>query len=58
MFTVIRYSLRSSRGAIIGWGIGLAVLAIMMGRRKIRPDHWRLRHYQVAHLSTRPDIVV
>ena len=31
MFTVIRYSLRSSRGAIIGWGIGLAVLAIMMG---------------------------
>ncbi len=31
MFTVIRYSLRSSRGAIIGWGIGLAVLGIMMG---------------------------
>jgi ABC-2 type transport system permease protein len=31
MFTVIRYSLRSSRGAVIGWGIGLAVLAIMMG---------------------------
>jgi len=31
MFTVILYSLRSSRGAIIGWGIGLAVLAIMMG---------------------------
>lgn len=31
MFTVIRYSLRSSRGAIIGWGIGLAALAIMMG---------------------------
>jgi ABC-2 type transport system permease protein len=31
MFTVIRYSLRSSRGAILGWGIGLAVLAIMMG---------------------------
>ncbi len=31
MFTVIRYALRRSRGAIIGWGIGLAVLAIMMG---------------------------
>ena len=31
MFTVFRYSLRNSRGAIIGWGIGLAVLAIMMG---------------------------
>ena len=31
MFTVIRYSLRSSRGVIIGWGIGLAALAIMMG---------------------------
>ncbi len=31
MFTVIRYSLRSSRGAIMGWGIGLAILAIMMG---------------------------
>ena len=31
MFTVIRYSLRNSRGAIIGWGIGLAALAIMMG---------------------------
>ena len=31
MFTVIRYSLRSSRGAIIGWGIGLAALALMMG---------------------------
>jgi beta-exotoxin I transport system permease protein len=31
MFTVILYSLRSSRGAIIGWGIGLAVLALMMG---------------------------
>jgi ABC-2 type transport system permease protein len=31
MFTVIRYALRKSRGALIGWGIGLAVLAIMMG---------------------------
>ncbi len=31
MFTVIRYTLRRSRGAIIGWGIGLAVLSIMMG---------------------------
>ncbi len=31
MFTVILYSLRSSRGAIIGWGIGLAALALMMG---------------------------
>jgi ABC-2 type transport system permease protein len=31
MFTVIRYSLRKSRGAIIGWGIGLAALAITMG---------------------------
>ncbi len=31
MFTVIRYTLRRSRGAIIGWGIGLAALAIMMG---------------------------
>ena len=31
MFTVIRYTLRRSRGAIIGWGIGLAVLALMMG---------------------------
>ncbi len=31
MFTVIRYTLRRSRGAIIGWGIGLAILAIMMG---------------------------
>ncbi|MEN8171939.1 MAG: ABC transporter permease subunit [Chloroflexota bacterium] len=31
MFTVIRYSLRNSRGAVIGWGIGLAALAIMMG---------------------------
>lgn len=31
MFTVFSYSLRKSRGAIIGWGIGLAVLAIMMG---------------------------
>lgn len=31
MFTVIGYSLRSSRGAIVGWGIGMAVLAIMMG---------------------------
>ena len=31
MFTVIRYSLRKSRGAIIGWGIGLAVLGLMMG---------------------------
>lgn len=31
MFTVIRYTLRSSRGAIIGWGIGLAALALMMG---------------------------
>ncbi|MGB2896674.1 MAG: ABC transporter permease subunit [Anaerolineales bacterium] len=31
MFTVIRYTLRRSRGALIGWGIGLAALAIMMG---------------------------
>jgi len=31
MFTVIRYTLRGSRGAIIGWGIGLASLGIMMG---------------------------
>ena len=31
MFTVIRYSLRKSRGAIIGWGIGLAALGLMMG---------------------------
>ena len=31
MFTVIRYTLRRSRGAIIGWGIGLAALGIMMG---------------------------
>ena len=31
MFTVIRYSFRSARGALIGWGIGLAALAIMMG---------------------------
>lgn len=31
MFTVFRYTLRRSRGAIIGWGIGLAVLSIMMG---------------------------
>lgn len=31
MFTVFRYTLRKSRGAIIGWGIGLALLAIMMG---------------------------
>jgi len=31
MFTVIRYTLRRSRGALIGWGIGLAVLSIMMG---------------------------
>lgn len=31
MFTVIRYSLRKSRGAIIGWGIGLALLGLMMG---------------------------
>ena len=31
MLTVIRYTLRRSRGAIIGWGTGLAVLAITMG---------------------------
>ncbi|MBT3239975.1 MAG: ABC transporter permease subunit [Chloroflexi bacterium] len=31
MLTIIQYTLRRSRGAIIGWGIGLAVLAIMMG---------------------------
>ena len=31
MFTVIRYSFRSARGALIGWGIGLAALALMMG---------------------------
>ena len=31
MFTIIRYTLRRSRGAIIGWGIGLAALGIMMG---------------------------
>ena len=31
MFTVMRYTLRRSRGALIGWGIGLAVLGIMMG---------------------------
>jgi ABC-2 type transport system permease protein len=31
MFTVIRNALRKSRGAIIGWGIGLAALAILMG---------------------------
>ncbi|MFV9675732.1 MAG: ABC transporter permease subunit [Anaerolineales bacterium] len=31
MYTVIRYTLRRSRGALIGWGIGLAALAIMMG---------------------------
>lgn len=31
MATVIRYTLRRSRGAIIGWGIGMAALAIMMG---------------------------
>ena len=31
MFTVIRYTFRRSRSAIIGWGIGLAALAIMMG---------------------------
>ena len=31
MFTVIRYSFRSARGALIGWGIGLAALGIMMG---------------------------
>jgi len=31
MFTVIRYSFRSARGALIGWGIGLTALALMMG---------------------------
>jgi ABC-2 type transport system permease protein len=31
MFTVFRYSLRKSRGAIIGWGLGLAALSLMMG---------------------------
>lgn len=31
MLTVIRYTLRRSRGAIIGWGIGMAILSIMMG---------------------------
>ena len=31
MFTVIRYAIRKSRGSLIGWGIGLAILAIMMG---------------------------
>lgn len=31
MLTIISYSLRKSRGAIIGWGIGLSVLGIMMG---------------------------
>ena len=31
MFTIIRNTLRKSRGALIGWGIGLAALAIMMG---------------------------
>ncbi|HUF38450.1 MAG TPA: ABC transporter permease subunit [Anaerolineales bacterium] len=31
MYTVFRYTLRRSRGAIAGWGIGLAALAIMMG---------------------------
>jgi len=31
MLTVFRYTLRRSRGAIAGWGIGLAALAIMMG---------------------------
>ena len=29
MFTVILYSLRSSRGAIIGWGIGLVISAVI-----------------------------
>ncbi len=31
MFTVFRYTFRKSRGAIIGWGIGLAALGLMMG---------------------------
>ena len=31
MFTIIRNTLRKSRGALIGWGLGLAALAIMMG---------------------------
>jgi ABC-2 type transport system permease protein len=31
MVTVIRYALRKTQGALIGWGIGLAALAIMMG---------------------------
>ena len=31
MLTVIGYTLRRSRGAMIGWGLGLAVLTITMG---------------------------
>tara|TARA_B100000029_G_scaffold39773_1_gene37137 strand:- start:1366 stop:2226 length:861 start_codon:yes stop_codon:yes gene_type:complete len=31
MFTIIRNTLRKSRGALLGWGIGLAALGIMMG---------------------------
>jgi ABC-2 type transport system permease protein len=31
MFTVIRYSLHNSRGAIFGWGIGLVTLGLMIG---------------------------
>ena len=31
MFTVIRNTLRKSRGSLTGWGIGLAALGILMG---------------------------
>jgi len=58
MFTVIRYSLRSSRGAIIGWGIGLAALAIMMGSfYDMMVDSNEMMDVMNAYAVTMPELV-
>jgi len=55
MFTIIRYSLRNSRGAIIGWGIGLAALAIMMGSLYDMMGSNELMDVMDAYAATMPE---
>jgi len=57
MFTVIRYSLRKSRGAIIGWGIGLSILAIMMGSLfDMMVGSMEIMDVMDAYMATMPEL--
>jgi len=57
MFTVFSYSLRKSRGAIIGWGIGLAVLAIMMGSLfDMMASSSEMMDVMSAYIETMPEL--